>query len=318
MSRVTRRLPALTLAICLALACRGRERAPRVSLSPRVPTAAPTPLPELGYLDESQMGTPVDGGTIRRRLVGEPATLNAVLQSSLPEQQVLQYLSRNLLDFDSRGELVGGLAESFERSADGKEYSFTIRPQAVWEDGSPVTAADAVFTIHRIHDPKIPSPVFKQLFEDLVSVEATGPRQFVARFRDAYAYRAMSFVFPLVPERHYGGKIFLKSPENRKPLSDGPYRLASWKPQESIELERNPRYWGDRGHFDRILFRILPEEPVAYHAVLAGDLDETQVDTEGKERFQSSGPAAACCRLVEYYNLDYNYIALNNRSPLFS
>src|SRR5262249_52490033 len=152
MSRVTRRLPMLMLAICLALACREREAAPRVSLSPRVPTVAPTPLPELGYIDESQTGAPADGGTIRRRLVGEPATLNAVLQSSLPEQQVLQYLSRNLLDFDSRGELVGGLAESFEKSADGREYSFRLRPQAIWEDGSPVTAADAVFTIRRIHD----------------------------------------------------------------------------------------------------------------------------------------------------------------------
>jgi peptide/nickel transport system substrate-binding protein len=315
---VNRRLVGLTWLLCLALACREREPAPRVSLSPPPPTAAPTPLPELGYIDESQMGTAVDGGTLRRRLAGEPATLNAVLQSSLPEQQVLQYLSRNLLDFDSHGRLVGGLAESFETSPDGREYRFTLRPEAVWEDGSPVTAADAVFTIHRIHDPKIPSPVFKQLFEDLASAEATGPRKFVARFREPYAYRAMSFVFPLLPERHYAGKNFLKAAENRKPLSNGPYRIVSWKTQESIELERNSRYWGARGHFDRVVFRILPEEPVAYNAVMGGDLDETQIDTEGKERFQSSGPAASCCRLVEYYNLDYNYIGLNNRSPFFS
>jgi peptide/nickel transport system substrate-binding protein len=274
-------------------------------------------LAALGYIDESQTGTPVDGGTLRRRLSGEPATLNAVLQSSLPEQQVLQYLSRNLLDFDSRGRLAGGLAENFEVSPDGREYRFALRPEAIWEDGSPVTAADAVFTIRRIHDPKVSSPVFKQLFEDLVSVETTGPRKFVARFRRPYAYRALSFVFPLLPEKPYAGRNFIKAPENRKPLSDGPYRLVSWKPQQSIELERNARYWGARGHFDRILFRILPEDSVAFHAVLAGELDETQIDTEGKERFQSSGPNP-CCRLVEYYNLDYNYIGLNNRSPFFS
>ena len=244
--------------------------------------------------------------------------MNAVTQSALPELQVLQYLSRNLLDFDGHGNLVPGLAERLDVSADGRDYNFTLRPEAVWEDGSPVTAADAVFTINRIRDPKISAPVFKTLFEELISVEALGPRRFVAKFRSPYAYRSMSFVFPLLPERRYAGKAFLKVRENRAPLSDGPYRLVSWKSQESIELERNNRYWGPRGHFDRILFKILPEDSVAYRAVLAGDLDETKIDTPGKERFGSAGAAAACCRLVEYYDLDYNYIALNNRSPFFS
>jgi peptide/nickel transport system substrate-binding protein len=307
---------ALFLGIGLVLACRGRETAAVAPVSPRVQAPSPSPPPALGYIDESGSGTPTDGGVLRRRLIGEPATLNAVMQSSVPEQQVLQYLSRNLLDFDSRGRLVPGLADGFEVSADGRDYRFALRANAVWEDGAPVSAADAVFTINRIRDPKVSSPVFKALFEDLVSVEALGPRRFVAKFRDPYAYRAMSFVFPLLPEHRYAGKSFVKARENRSPLSNGPYRLASWKAQESIELERNPRYWGPRGHFDRVRFRILPEDPVAYHAVLAGELDETQIDTAGKERFQASPDP--CCRLVEYYDLDYNYIALNDHSPFFS
>ncbi len=52
----------------------------------------------------------------------------------------------------------------------------------------------------------------------------------------------------------------------------------SWKPQESIVLERNPAYFGRRGHFDRVVFRILPENSVAYRALLAGDLDETAIE----------------------------------------
>jgi peptide/nickel transport system substrate-binding protein len=312
-----RRFSALALALCAVLACRARETTPATSLS-RAQAPRPTLPPALGYIDESGVGAPSDGGVLRRRLIGEPATLNSVMQSSLPEQQVLQYLSRNLLDYDSRGELVPGLAESFAVSTDGRDYTFTLRANAVWEDGSSVSAGDAVFTINRIRDPKISAPVFKTLFEDLVSVEVLGPKRFVARFREPYVYRAMSFVFPLLPERRFAAKSFLKAPENRAPLSNGPYRLLAWKPQESIELERNTRYWGTGGHFDRILFRILPEDSVAYRAVLAGELDETNIDTPGKERFQSSPAANSCCRLVEFYNLDYNYIALNNRAPFFS
>lgn len=289
-----------------------------VSVTPRAAEPIRAAEPVLGYIDESRRGTPVEGGVLRRRLIGEPATLNAVLQSTLPEQQVLAYLSRNLLDFDSRMNLVPGLVERYEPSPDGRSFRFILRKDAVWEDGTPVTSADAVFTIRRISDPKIPSPVFKPVFEGLDSVEAIDPHGFEVKFHEPYAYRAMSFVLPLVPLHRYTGTNFLTARENRAPLSDGPYRLVSWKAQDSIELERNPRYWGERGRFDRVVFRILPEESVAYRALVAGNLDETKIDNSGKERAQSDPAAQACCRVVEYYDLDYNYIALNNRSSFFS
>lgn len=310
----------LSLAIVLLTiaACRGRE-GPGAAATPApgvTPTAAPEPV--LGFLDESREGPAIRGGVLRRRLVGEPATLNAVLQTGLPEQQVLQYISRPLVDVDARLELVPGVAERWEVSADGLEYRFFLNPNAVWEDGDAVTSADAVFTIRKAVDPKVPSPVFKPLFADLEKVEAIDARSFRARFRRPDALRAYAFTLPLLPEKRFAGKSFLKARENRAPLSNGPYRLASWKTQESIELERNPRWPGAPGNFDRIVFRVVPENAVAYRALVEGDLDETWVDQSLKDRSAADGRFAACCRIVEFYNLDYNYVALNNRSPLFS
>jgi peptide/nickel transport system substrate-binding protein len=310
----------LLLLVCLAAACRAKEppRPAAVGGTAPVPTLTAVSEPVLGYIDESKKGTPAEGGTLMRRLIGEPGTLNAVLQSGLPEQQVLQYVSRNLLDFDSRMNLVPGLAERYEVSPDGREVRLTLRPDAVWEDGSPVTARDAVFTIRRIMDPAVPSPLFKPVFETLASVEATGPLSLVAKFREPDAAHAMSLVLPLLPEKHYAGKNFLKARENRAPVSNGPYRFVSWKPQDSLVLERNERYFGPRPHFDRIVFRILPENAVAYQAVLTGSLDETAIDESVKQQAARDPEYARCCRTVEFYTLDYNYIALNNRSPLFS
>ena len=306
----------LPAALALVLACRARE-APVVRAA--LPTApAPPPAPVLGFIDESRSGTPAEGGTLRRRLIGEPATLNPILQTGLPEQQVLQYLSRNLLDFDSGMRLVPGLAESWEVSPDGREYTFRIRPEAVWEDGTPITAADAVFTIRRIADPKVPAPVFKSLFDGLVSIDARGRNTFVAKFREPYAYRAMAFVVPLVPEAKFAGRSFLKSPLNRRPVSDGPYRLEAWRTQEVLELARNPRYWGPTGHFDRIVLRVLPDNSVAYRSLLQNGVDETWIDQGIKEKARRDPDFEACCRMIEFYNLDYNYIALNDKSPLFA
>lgn len=310
---------AALLGIALAAAsCGGRDEAhPAAPPAVSTPALRPTGPPALGFLDESGEGPAVDGGVLRRRLTGEPTTLNAVLQSSSPEAQVLQYVQRNLFDFDSRLRLAPGIAESMEASADGLEYTIAIRPDAVWEDGKPVTAADAVFTIRKIADPKVPAQVFKPLFEEMASVEALDTRRFRVRFSRPYAFRPMAFVLPILPAHRFENQNFLKARDNRSPLSDGPYRFVSWKTQESIELERNPRYPGPRGHFDRIEFRIVPDNTTAYRMLLGGSLDEDEIDAGLKQQAASDPAFAGCCRLVEFYNLDYNYIALNARSPLF-
>ncbi len=310
---------ALAIVLVAFAACRAREdpgqAAGTIAPGP-TPTAAPEPV--LGFRDESRDGVPIRGGVLRRRLIGEPSTLNAVLQTGLPEQQVLQYLSRPLLDVDARLGLVPGIAERWEVSPDGLEYRFFLAPNAVWEDGTPVTADDAVFTIRKAADPKVPSPVFKPLFSDLAAVEAIDAKSFRARFRRRDALRAHAFTLPLLPEKRFEGKSFLKARENRAPLSNGPYRLASWKSQQSIELERNPRWPGTPGNFDRIVFRVVPENSVAYRSLVEGELDETWIDQSLKDRAATDARFASCCRMVEFYNLDYNYVALNNRSPLFS
>jgi len=287
------------LAWALVSACR-REAAAPTAGSPRsadAPASAPA--------------------TLWRRLYGEPGTLNAVLQTDVPEQLVLQYVSRNLFDLDAKMRLQPGLAEKLEVSPDGLTCTVTMRDEAVWEDGSPVTSGDAVFTIRAIADPATPSPLFKPLFEDLIAADAEGPLVFRARFRKPYAYRSLAFLFPVLPERKFAGGTLASSPQNRAPLSNGPYRLVSWKAQESIELERNPRYWGDPGRFDRIVFRILPDTAVAYRALVRGEVDETLIDAGLKARAAADPQFGACCRVLEFYDLDFNYVALNTRLPFF-
>ncbi|HEY7864100.1 MAG TPA: ABC transporter substrate-binding protein, partial [Thermoanaerobaculia bacterium] len=304
----------LLLALALATACRARESAP-VIVAP-TPSALPA-APALGYIDEQAGAQPVHGGTLQRRLVADPSTLNPILQSTGPDQQVIGLLSRNLLDYDHSLRLVPGIAESWQVSADGREFLFRLRSGVLWEDGSPVTPSDAVFTIRAAADPESGAPVFGPLFEGLESAETAGPNAFRVRFREPYAYRDMAFVMPLLPEKLYRGKDLARSSANRRPLSNGPYRLVSWKAQQSLELVRNERYWGPRAPFDRILFRVVPENATAYAMLLRGELDETPIDAGTLARTETDPDFQSCCRAIEGYTLDWSYIALNNRSPFF-
>ncbi len=297
--------------VCLACACRQRE-------TPRAAALATSPTPAEYPVARSVTQVPVEGGVLRRRLVAEPTTLNAVLQSSAAEAEVLQYVQRNLLDFDAQMRLVPGLAERWEASANGLEYTLTLRADAVWEDGRAITARDVAFTIGKIADPKVPSNVYKPLFDELDSVKVLDEHTLRVRFKTPYAFRAMAFVIPVLPERHFAGQNFLRARENRAPVASGPYRVASWTTQQAISLERNPRYPGTPGHFDRILFRILPDDTTAYRLLTAGELDEDQLSPAVRDRALRDADFQGCCRIVEFYNLDYSYVALNNLSPFFA
>src|SRR5262245_62992012 len=133
-----------------AVACRARREespAPAPSLAHPTPQAAE---PGLEFLDGTKDGTPQAGGTLYCRLAGEPTTLNAVLQSGVFEAQVLQYVQRNLFDYDAKLNQVPGLAESLDVSSEGREYVVTLKADAVWEDGRPVTSKDVLFTVEKI------------------------------------------------------------------------------------------------------------------------------------------------------------------------
>ncbi len=284
----------------------GRER----------PRAAPPPA-RVGFLDESA-GAPRDGGTLYRRLEGEPATLNPILQSSDYEDFVLADVSRNLIDFDKAMNPAGGLCDRWDVSPDQRVLTLHLRPDAVWEDGSPVTSKDAVFTLEKIADPRSEALFFAQNFESFQKAEAVDDQTFRVTFAQPYAYRLYAFSVPLLPAAVYAKRDLLKAPENRAPISDGPYRFARWRTSESIELVRNERYWGPMAHFDRVVFRILPDQAQALRALERGELDEMRLSTEQWRLVRNDAKFLSRCRLALFFDLSYFYIGYNNRSPLFS
>lgn len=280
------------------------------------PSRAPEPV-RIGFVDESA-GSPREGGTLYRRLEGEPATLNPILQTSEYDAYVLAGISRNLIDFDKAMHPVGGLCDRWEISPDQRVITLHLRPEAVWQDGSPVTAKDAAFTLERIADPRSEALFFSQNLDSFQKAESLDEKTFRVTFAQPYAYRLYAFNLPLLPAAIYANRDLLKAPENRAPVSNGPYRFVRWRTSESIELERNERYWGPRPHFDRVLFRIVPDQSQALRALERGDIDEMRLSTEQWKQARGDPRFLKRCRLVLFFDLSYFYIGYNNRSPLFS
>ena len=97
---------------------------------------------------------PASGGIYTEALVGSFGRLNPILDLNNPaDRDVDRLLFSSLLKFDSQGIPQPDLAESWGVSADGKIYNVTLRANANWDDGSPVTSDDVLFTLNLLRSP---------------------------------------------------------------------------------------------------------------------------------------------------------------------
>src|SRR5215218_7360092 len=99
-----------------------------------------------------------------RGSAAEPESVDPHKTSTVYEAHVLRDLSEGLVMQDSKAQLIPGAAESWTVSDDGKVYTFKLRKDAVWSDGSPVTADDFVYSFHRLEDPATGAEYASMLF----------------------------------------------------------------------------------------------------------------------------------------------------------
>jgi peptide/nickel transport system substrate-binding protein len=253
-----------------------------------------------------------------RRLDGEPKTLHPILTTTDPEQIIVALLSRNLLDYDEKLTLVPGLAEEVSDSPDHLTYTVRLRPDARWEDGTPVTSADVVFTLTALMDPKTPSLTRRSLFDGFVKAEAVDARTARVTFRTAAAARRDAFNLPLLSAAAWAGGDVATHARNRNPLANGPYRLGSWEAGRTLTLVRNTQYAGEKPSPEQIVFRVVPENAPAFAGLQGGALDEMRLTFAQKKELDGKAGTPAAPRVLTFDELAYSYLGWNNRMPVFA
>jgi peptide/nickel transport system substrate-binding protein len=300
---VTRIRAALALSILLLGAC-SKER---------------PVLPAVAVEDDS---TPVDGGTVIRRLDGDINTLNPVLIASKYDHYVAAYLFTPLLqlDADLLPTTTGSLTDKFDVSSDGKLYTFHLNPKATFSDGTPVRASDALFTINKIVDPKSESAQFAGEFEqlDAAATHVVDDHTLVVAFKEALAPQAVSFAnVRVIPERTYSQGDF-KTAFNVSAVGAGPYRLVRRVPGKELLLERRNDFWGVRPHIQNVLFKVIVDDSTAWNAVKRGDVDETIINSDVWMMESRRPELQKILDFRRFYMLSYNFIAWNAHDPLLA
>ncbi len=241
---------------------------------------------------------PATGGTLVIATPGDPVSLNGVYANDGLSVAVLSFIY-NPLVLGGRtwvglnGETHGGLAESWDISADGLTYTFHIRQGVKWHDGEDLTADDVLFTFQTIQDPEGESVQFRGGFlqnGEPIPFEATDDYTVVATLTQPSATFLTDITVPIVPRHVLEGQDLREGPFNREPVGTGPFRLVEWRTGESLTLEAFDDYFWGRPCLDRIVFRIIPDDQARVNALLTGEVDLlAPVPGASVERVQQDG-----------------------------
>ena len=253
--------------------------------------------------------------TLTRRLEADVSTLNWVLQTTDYERWVLSYLYDPLLNVDEDLEPAPGTAKAWEISADGLTYTFHLDPQSTFSDHTPVRATDVLFTIHKITEAQ--SPEFSSYFDgvDFSKSAAVDDRTVRVVFREPRVTRWFGFNIGILPEHVYSKGDF-KTAFTNTVVGNGPYRLARREPGRSITLERRTGYRGRQPSIDRVVFKVIADASVAWHALKRGDIDEMRVKPDVWRAAKDDPQVTSAITFYDILPLSYNCIAWNEKDPI--
>jgi microcin C transport system substrate-binding protein len=178
---------------------------------------------------------------------------------------------------DEPDSMYGLVAHSVEYPETREWAIFHMRPEAVFRDGTPVTAEDVVFSFETLVEKG--RPVYVTLFKDIVSVEALNDHRVKFTFNPDGPLRELLMSaagVPILSRAYYETRDFTE-PSLEPPMGSGPYDLLSVEPGRSVTYKRRDDYWArdlpvnvGQNNFDRIKIEYFPDYTVAFEAFKGG------------------------------------------------
>lgn len=221
---------------------------------------------------------PVPGGGYVEGLVGTPQYINPILGvSSDVDRDLSRLMFCSLTRLSADGQIVNDLAESIEVANDGLTYTITIKNNATWHDGTPVTVDDVMFTIASLQDEIWNSPL-SSLWNN-VEIQSSD-NTVVLRLPRAMSDFKSALTVGLLPAHLWqdipAANIKL-TPLNLQPVGCGPFAFSSlsrdWRGNlRSLSMHRYENYYGPKPYLDEISFKFYPDYDTAIAALKNGNV----------------------------------------------
>ncbi|MEM1373626.1 MAG: peptide ABC transporter substrate-binding protein [Pseudomonadota bacterium] len=283
-------------------------------------TVLAAPVFAMGNVPEGV--TLADDQTFTYRVLDEHSSVDPQIVEDVSGAEIVRDLFEGLMSQDEMGNLVPGVATGFEASDDKTVYTFTLRDDARWSDGTRVTANDFVFAWQRAVDPATASPYawYMEITSienaaEIIAGEAEPSTLGVRAIDDLTLEVTLSAPLPYFAQMTTHSTLFPSPswvieehgaewtrPENI--VSNGAYVLTEHNLAERSVRERNKMYWdNDNTIIEKVVSLVINDENVALTRYLAGELDRTEVPAGQFPRLSEEYPEEAISfpRLCNYY-----------------
>ncbi len=248
--------------------------------SPVAPSAAPQPA----ATSASQAGTGPSGGTLTGGFDvgpgGTPQLFNP-MTGGAGFTWYEKYFSKLLVYDVQFSKLQGDLAESWDVSADGKQYTFHLRKGVLWHDGQPFTSDDVKFTIELARNADSAS-VYAPKYAGITDIATPDPLTVVITSATPDASLLDTMTLPCLLPKHALSAIAPKDLVKNawwytSPIGTGPFKWSKYVPDQYVELVANDTYWRGRPKMDKLINRYFKESGSALLALQKGEIQFTYV-----------------------------------------
>jgi peptide/nickel transport system substrate-binding protein len=325
-------LPALALLLALG-ACDlggpgpGPPAPPTATSGASLPPSAPAPTaPEATAPPAS--ATPASniprGGTLTLRIARDVTTLNPLFVEKAggvrdeAAAQVTGLIFSGLTRLDDQLRPQPDLAERWDVAPDGLSILFTLRPNARWQDGQPVTASDVIWTYNTWLNLTGTTTLQYHLRDAVLQIKPDNPPESTVRFwlKKPYAPILADLAAPILP-RHLLANTPLdklaSDPFNFKPVGSGPFMFSEHKEGENVTLTANPDYYGGAPYLSRVAFLVAPDTQVALAALGDGRLSLAEAPQAAWEDYAQRPGIQNLFTLAKWTDPSYYFIAFNTR-----
>ena len=224
------------------------------------------------------------GGRIVTSQVGSFDSLNPFIRKGSVSWQLRFLIGESLMgrSLDEPFSLYGVLAESIETGPNREWVEFTLREEAAFSDGSPVTVEDVMWSYETLGTQG--HPRYAGFWSKIDTMEQTGPRSVKFTFNvEDRELALLAGLRPILKKAQWDGVDFAESTTEVIPITSSPYVIADFEPGRYLSLQRNPDYWGTDVPFrngthniDEIRLEFFGDETAAFEAFKVGEVNSNR------------------------------------------
>jgi peptide/nickel transport system substrate-binding protein len=190
-----------------------------------------------------------------------------------PNNNIAEHIFEKLITLDPDSRLIPGVAESW-KTINPTTWEFKLRKGVKFHDGSDFTAEDVAFSIDRVAKiPDSPGP-FTTYTKAIKEVQIVDPLtiRFITAAPAPQLPNDISTIY-IVSKKTATGATTPDFNSGKAMNGTGPFKFASFKRGDRVEMTRNDAYWGDKPAWTKVTFRIIPSDPTRVAALLSSDVD---------------------------------------------